>query len=185
MNWNDYFLEIAEVVAAKSKDPHTKIGAVIVGPERQIVSTGFNGFPRKIAEVDWRLERPIKYNFMVHAEMNAIYNAARHGIPLRGCHMFVTGLAPCSKCAMGIIQSGIESVLGAAPAPGPSGKWEEDAIFAQDLFLEAGIRLGGIQSHPQTPYVPLFGAHDIAHSPDALRRLQDVGPSKQPENSTL
>lgn len=180
--WNDYFLSIAEAVATKSKDPITKVGAVIVGPDRQIVSTGFNGFPRNIEEVDWRWQRPIKYNFVVHAEMNAIYNAARHGIPLRGCHIFITGLAPCSKCAMGIIQAGIESVLGAAPAPGPSGKWEEDAILANDLFREAGIQLGGIQSPPRIPYVPVFDGHDIAHSPNALWRLQDVGPSKQPES---
>ena len=84
MNWTEYFLNIAETVKLKSKDKRTQIGAVIVGRDNEIVSTGYNSFPRGIDdEVDERQVRPEKYYWIVHAEMNAILNAARIGVVQR------------------------------------------------------------------------------------------------------
>ena len=78
MTWNEYFLNIAEAVKLKSKDQRTQIGAVIVGQDKEIVSTGFNSFPRGINDfVEERQQRPEKYFWMEHAERNALYNAAR------------------------------------------------------------------------------------------------------------
>ena len=70
VSWDSYFISIADTVRSKSKDTSSKIGAVIVGPEKQIISTGFNGFPRGIDEVTdmSRWERPVKYQFVEHAE---------------------------------------------------------------------------------------------------------------------
>jgi dCMP deaminase len=73
MNWTNYFLNIAEAVKEKSKDQRTKIGAVIVGKDNEIVSTGYNSFPRGIDDdVEERQQRPEKYFWFEHAERNAI-----------------------------------------------------------------------------------------------------------------
>lgn len=143
MNWDSYFLDIAEVVRQKSKDNSSKIGAVIVGLDNQVVSTGFNGFPRGIEEDDpARWERPIKYQYVAHAERNAIYCAARTGVALRGCTLYLVGMGPptypCVECAKAIIQSGITRVVGKGYKPVPE-SWVEDLKFAGALLLEAGI----------------------------------------------
>jgi len=110
ISWDDYYMEIVQAVAQKSKDRSVKIGAVIVGPDHEIRSTGYNGFPRKVSDTDEsRHQRPEKYNWTEHAERNAIYNAARCGIPLKGCILFTQWL-PCNDCARAIIQSGIIGV---------------------------------------------------------------------------
>lgn len=145
MDWATYFLNIADVVRLKSKDPSTKIGAVIVGPENQIVSTGFNGFPRGVNEtLQSRWERPAKYQWIEHAERNAIYNAARHGIPLRGCRMYLVGMGPptipCTDCARAVIQAGIKTVIGRAYKE-TSDTWAEDIRVAQNMLSEAEVKL--------------------------------------------
>lgn len=148
MNWDDYFLTIAETVRLKSKDPSTKVGAVITGPEKQIISTGFNGFPRGVNEhAGYRWERPLKYKFVEHAERNAIYNAARHGTMLRGSTLYLVGMgpptAPCIECTKAIIQSGIIRVVGSAFKPLTTGEgvpaWVDDLQFSLELLKEAGV----------------------------------------------
>lgn len=131
-----------------SKDPSTKVGAVIVGPDREIRSTGFNGFPRGIADTDERLnDRDIKLSLVVHAEMNAILNAARIGVSLKGCTLYLTatddsgavwGGAPCTRCAVEIIQSGITEIVSRPFKLVPS-RWEESVKTARMLLEEAGI----------------------------------------------
>jgi dCMP deaminase len=144
MDWDRYFIEVAEVVSRKSKDPSSQIGAVIVGPERQIISTGFNGFPRGIDEGDaTRWERPAKYMWVEHAERNAVYNAARHGIALRGCTLYLYGfgpiVVPCTECSKALIQSGIVEIVGYA-AKTHTG-WDENLKFSEALLDEAGIKV--------------------------------------------
>jgi dCMP deaminase len=141
--WDQYFIDIANAVRTKSKDPSTTIGAVIVGQENQIVSTGFNGFPRFIDETDSsRWERPIKYAFVEHAERNSIYNAARTGVSLMGCTLYLVGMGPpsvpCTECAKAIIQAGIVRVCGKAYKPMPDA-WSDDFAFSEALLAEAGV----------------------------------------------
>ena len=93
MDWDEYFIKIAETVRLKSKDPSSQIGAVIIGLENQIISTGYNGFPRKVGEQEERWQRPLKYEYVCHAEVNSIYNAARHGIALRGTTLYLVGFS--------------------------------------------------------------------------------------------
>lgn len=143
--WDNYFLDIADVVRRKSKDPSTQIGAVIVGRDRQIVSTGFNGFPRNIDESDpARWERPIKYQFVEHAERNAIYNAARTGVSLKDCTLYLIGMGPpctpCTACAKAVIQSGVTRVVGRS-YKALSKTWVNDFTFATALLQEAGVTL--------------------------------------------
>lgn len=110
MNWHSYFFEIINIIAKKSKDPSTKVGCVIVSDINEIVSSGFNGFPRGVNDkLKNRYERETKLLLTEHAERNAIYAAARRGIPLQNCRMYIDWY-PCADCMRGIIQSGINNI---------------------------------------------------------------------------
>ena len=110
--WDIRYLELAERVASWSKDPSRQIGAVAVGSKGQVLAQGFNGFPRGIIDTADRYNnREIKYKYVVHAEMNVIYNATYNGVSLDGSTLYVSGLPVCSDCAKGIIQVGISRVV--------------------------------------------------------------------------
>jgi len=112
MKWNNRYIAIAKEVASWSKDPSTQVGAIIVGSKGQILSQGYNGFPRGILDDQDRLNlREVKLSLMVHAEMNAIYNATYSGVCLDGSTLYVYGLPICSECAKGIIQVGISKIV--------------------------------------------------------------------------
>lgn len=109
-DWNTWFLEGVYWVASKSKDPKTKIGAIIV-KDKHIVSTGYNGLPIGVDDrITARTERPEKYKWFEHGERNAIYAAAKFGISTEGAILYTNAL-PCADCARGIIQSGIKTVV--------------------------------------------------------------------------
>ncbi len=111
MNWDDYFMSMAYLVASKSKDERTHVGAVVVGPNNEIKTTGYNSFVRGLDDnVKERQEKPEKYYWFEHAERNAIYNATLIGTSLKGCKMYTNGV-PCMDCARGIVQSGILEVI--------------------------------------------------------------------------
>ena len=188
-SWDHFFIKMAMHISSKSKDPSTKVGCVIVGPDNEVRSTGYNGFPRGVVETVtqeipypvglekdamsgdyWvqssdgklfnigipeaterrgafdiplpgedfteklmdiamqhehfqqkpecalhpeRWERPLKYDLVEHAERNAVYNAARVGVPLKGCRAYLNWEPlPCKECAKGFIQAGIIEVIG-------------------------------------------------------------------------
>ena len=110
MNWDEYLMGFARHASLKSKDPSTKVGAAIVAPDHGLICTGFNGFPSGVLETPERWERPEKYNWVVHAELNAILHAAKHGKKLDGSTLYST-LLPCDRCAMHIHQVGIKKVV--------------------------------------------------------------------------
>jgi len=129
---------MAKQVSTWSKDPSRQIGAIAVD-DRTVVAQGYNGFPRGIRDTDKRLEdRDIKYKFVVHAEMNVIYNATYNGVSLDGCSLYVWGLPVCSECAKGIIQTGITRVV--MPTQEIPEHWVESWTLTQILFNEAGIK---------------------------------------------
>lgn len=141
--WDAYFMEMALLVASKSKDRSTKVGAVIVGPDNEIRSTGYNSFPRGINDdVEERHVRPEKYLWTEHAERNAIYNAARAGIPTKGCRMYTntssTLAGVCMDCARAAVQAGITEVV--HQPPGHNTRWGDECQKAHELFAEAGVR---------------------------------------------
>jgi dCMP deaminase len=139
INWDARFLELASHIASWSKDPSTRVGAVIVSPNRQILSIGYNGFPRGIDDSEFRLDdRPVKYSYTVHAEMNAIYNATLNGVSLAGSSLYVSGLPVCSDCALGIIQVGISRVIMPEMEHVPP-KWGLSFVQTSSLFEEAGV----------------------------------------------
>lgn len=143
MEWINYFLGIAEQVKLKSKDESTQIGAVIVGKDREIRSTGYNSFPRGLDDNrPERQERPVKYFYFEHAERNAIYNAARVGIPLDGSSIYLTSGLPCADCARGIINSGIKKVY-CKPVCTTKNKekWVESQEISQKMLEECGVEV--------------------------------------------
>ncbi|CAF2460413.1 unnamed protein product [Rotaria sp. Silwood2] len=107
-NWDEFFMLKVYLTALKSKDPRTKIGAVLVRDRRDLIS-GYNGIPEGVQDLRSRFERPTKYMFFEHAERNAIFTAARHGIRTEGATLYVQAL-PCVDCARAIIQSGIKKI---------------------------------------------------------------------------
>jgi dCMP deaminase len=142
-DWDRYFLEICRVVAKRSKDPNTKLGALIVGPAHEIRSTGYNSLPRSISDtVPERLQRPTKYLWIEHAERNAIYNAARMGTPLEGCTIY-SELAPCMDCARAIVQAGIREVILDAERVRKYSSEHYNPHFkmTEELFREAGVKM--------------------------------------------
>ena len=136
--WDLRFLELARHISDWSKDPSTKVGCVVVGPDREIRSTGFNGFQRGIEDDDNRLQnREKKYPMICHAEENAIMHAARIGISLKGNTAYVTW-PPCSRCTRSLIQAGINEVVYPSEVEIPE-RWEEDFSIAMEMMEEAGI----------------------------------------------
>ena len=140
VKWDQRFLELASHIASWSKDPSTKVGCVVVGADREIRSTGFNGFPRGISDDEERLtDRSKKYPLICHAEENAIMHAARIGMPLKDCTAYVTW-PPCSRCARSLIQAGVAEVGGPADCEIPE-RWRDDFESSDGMFREAGIRV--------------------------------------------
>jgi dCMP deaminase len=136
--WDKRYLELAEQVSTWSKDPSRKIGAVAVGSKGQVLAQGFNGFPRGVLDNSDRYEnREIKYKYVVHAEMNCIYNATYNGVSLDGATMYVHGLPVCSECAKGIIQVGIARIV--MPKQDVPDTWYESWKLSMAMFEEAGV----------------------------------------------
>ena len=138
--WDKRYLALAKEVASWSKDPSTQVGAVTVGNKKEVLSQGFNGFPRGIIDSEDRYNnRETKYKYVVHAEMNAIYNATYSGVSLDGAVLYVYGLPICSECAKGIIQVGIKKVI--IEKSKELDNWNESVALSQKMFDEAGVEL--------------------------------------------
>lgn len=118
ISWDNYFMQIAQLSAQRSKDPETIVGACIVNKRNQIIGTGYNGFPRGCNDDNfpWGKENSFlgsKYTYVVHAEANAIINSINLQ-QLQGATIYCS-LFPCNECAKLIIQSGIEEVIYYSP----------------------------------------------------------------------
>lgn len=133
--WDGRFLGLAEQVATWSKDPSTKVGAVITRRDNTVASLGYNGFPRHVDDSpELYADRPTKLMRTVHAELNAILTARE---PLTNCTLYVTPLCPCSTCAAAIIQSGIHRVVYRMDQPRP--EWQASFDETQAMFKEAWV----------------------------------------------
>jgi len=138
MKWDKRFINVAREISTWSKDPSTQVGAVIVNDDRRILATGYNGFPRGIDDNDSRYQnREQKYKLVVHAEMNAIYNATYNGISLNESTLYVWGLPVCSECAKGVIQVGIKKIV--MPNLNFPEHWIESFQKTKEMFSEAGV----------------------------------------------
>lgn len=135
------YMEIAYAIARLSKDRSTRVGALIIGPAKEIRAMGYNGAPRGCRAdepSDIRNVRPEKYFWFSHAELNAITNAARVGTPLDGCTLLVTH-PPCMDCARAIVQAGIKEVITVEQPVEFGERWAEHTIRSHGLLKECGV----------------------------------------------
>jgi dCMP deaminase len=138
--WDKRFIELAKLCGSWSKDPSTKVGAVIVDSDNRIVSTGYNGFPRGIKDCEKKLvDREQKYAIIVHAEMNALAFANKS---VKDCTLYTWPFQPCSRCAGPIIQSGIKRVVSVVQ---DDERWKKNFELARQLFDESGIILEWVE----------------------------------------
>lgn len=134
--WDERFLALAQHVAGWSKDPSTKVGAIIVDSNQRVISLGYNGFARGVDDSPERLSnRDTKYKMTVHAEMNAILFAKTD---LIGTVLYTWPFMPCAHCAAAAIQVGISQVI-APPSSNP--RWTADFTLSKQMFEEAGVGL--------------------------------------------
>ena len=143
ISWDEYFMGVALLAAQRSKDPNTQVGACIVDKSKRILSTGYNGFPQGCSddEFPWNRDEAkgdTKYQFVVHAELNAILNAS--GKNLFGSTVYVA-LFPCNECAKAIIQSGIKEVIYL------SDKYHDtpSTVASRKMLNAAGVKLTQIK----------------------------------------
>ena len=137
ISWDEYFMGVSLLAAKRSKDPNTQVGACIVDNNNIILSTGYNGFPYGCSDDLYPWEREgddTKYNYVVHAELNAILNA--RGKDLKGAKLYVD-LFPCNECAKAIIQSGIAEVVYLYDKYADS----QSTIASKKMLSSAGVKL--------------------------------------------
>lgn len=148
--WDEWFIKMMYLVAEKSKDQKTKIGALLVRNKR-LISVGYNGLPVGCNDtVPERLVRPEKYSWFEHGERNAIYAAAKFGIDTDGTTMYTNG-TPCTDCARAVIQAGVVKVIVhkpyedlssmAARQKSDQSQWKGHNDKSQAMFREAGVEL--------------------------------------------
>ena len=131
-------LDLTEVVARRSRDPNTKVGAVILRSDNTLVSCGYNGFPRGVDD-DPAIyaDKSRKLLRITHAELNAILSSRES---LHNCTIYVSPLHPCSQCAAAIIQSGITKVVARSNMM-HSETWTTSFEEASVMFKEANIQV--------------------------------------------
>lgn len=144
--WDEFYLQMADLIASRSKDKSAKIGAVLV-KDNAVISMGYNGFPRGVNDdVESRHERPAKYLYTEHGERNSILNAARHGVSCAGATMYTQGV-PCADCSRAVIQAGITKLVARWQAnetvfPG----WIETCRIGREMLEEAGVEVTVVPS---------------------------------------
>jgi dCMP deaminase len=132
-------MSLAKAISSWSKDPSTKVGAVAIGDKGQVISQGYNGFPRRFDDSIEKYEnRDTKYKYVVHAEMNCIYHATHNGLSLEGAKLYVYGLGVCHECAKGIVQVGIKEVY-ASCNPESELRWINSFALTKDILKKGGV----------------------------------------------
>lgn len=138
-SWDMWALQLAQFVSTRSKDPSTKVGAVITFPNHRIVSLAYNGLPQRIVDSDERLSnREFKYELIIHAEANAMLFAK---VDMEGAYLYTWPYPPCSRCAAMIIQVGICRVVSPALPSYVKERWGKSCELAEQIFKEAGIEV--------------------------------------------
>ena len=136
--WDERFLSLAHHVSQWSKDPSTKVGAVLVGTDKRQVALGYNGFPPGIADSNFRLaNRDIKMRYIIHAERNVLDNAH---FPSHGATLYVTH-PPCCNCALSIISKGVSRVVSSPVSSDFRTRWGEEMFRSSSILREAGVSI--------------------------------------------
>ena len=139
--WDYRFLELAWVISRWSKDPSTKVGAVITDQKHRVVSMGFNGFARGLNDTVSDMTRERKLLRTIHAEENALLFAHRS---VESCTAYVTHI-PCAKCCAKLIQAGITRIVVAVQEPQFLERWKDDIKETVQMVSESGVQLDILQ----------------------------------------
>lgn len=132
------YSQLTYAISLFSKDPDKKVGSIFLHPKTfQILSTGYNGFPRKVNETKKRWKKPEKYKWVVHSEQNGIYNATLNGVKLKNSILFTTKF-PCNDCAKGLIQADIKQIYTYKPDLKHK-TWGESMKISLEMFKESNI----------------------------------------------
>lgn len=137
--WDARHMALAIHVSAWSKDPSTKVGAVLVGKNQRDIALGYNGFPPGIGDSSERLlDRRVKYLLTQHAERNVLDNAR---FEVSGSTLITTAY-PCVECAKSIVSKGVSRLV-TTPRPAPIGEpsWRDTLEWSENLFREAGLEV--------------------------------------------
>ena len=135
--WNRRFLNLAKLVSTWSKDPSTQTGAVIVRPDRTVVSVGFNGFPKNMPDnSEWYANREEKYSRIVHCEINALLHSYES---LEGYILYTHPFASCDRCAVQMLQAGISHFVFPSIPPPLKDRWEVSLNKTKQYFTECGV----------------------------------------------
>lgn len=138
-NWDKRFLRLAREVATWSKDPSTKVGAVIVDHDRQVVSLGYNGFPPQLDDLEELLiDRQAKLNRTIHAELNAVFNAKRS---VKGCTLYTWPFMTCDRCVIHMLGAGIMRYVAPVTPSEIEERWAESTALAKQHILDSGAAL--------------------------------------------
>jgi len=141
-SWDRLFLEQVYLIASKSKDTSTQMGAGIV-KDKMMLSLGYNGIPRGVSDSVYdRYEKPEKYYWFEHAERNAFYNCSRNGVNTSNSILYTQAL-PCADCARATIQVGVAEVVVHKQFNDyfQNEKWTQSQKRSEQMFFEAGITL--------------------------------------------
>jgi dCMP deaminase len=137
LTWDLRFLTLAKTIALFSKDPSTKVGAVIVRPDKSIVSTGYNGFPRQMEDrAEWYENRTEKYSRIIHAEVNALIQAKQS---IDGCTLYTYPSLCCDRCCVQMIQAGITRFVSVVPLDDIWSRWKDSLIRTRQFIHESEI----------------------------------------------
>jgi dCMP deaminase len=149
------YLKMAYKTAKSSPDPSTQNGAVLVTPSNKILAA-CNDFPNGVVRKNSRLRRPLKYDYIEHAERNVLYEAARIGLATKGSVLYVPWFA-CADCARAIIQSGISRIIGHEKMCAKTPEhWKKSIDKAMIMFNEAGIITEWFSENLDISYQILF-----------------------------
>lgn len=144
VSWDELFMRHVYLIATKSKDPRTKIGAVLV-KDGTIISEGYNGFARGVKDYEERYaDRELKYKFVVHGEANAVLNAVRHGVNTLDSTCY-TQCIPCHDCMKTLIQAGIVKVVVHSEFPSFGAIWAASCKLSVQMCDEAGIHIRAVR----------------------------------------
>lgn len=152
MNWQEYFNNVAHAIALKSKDPSSKVGAIIVDKDNRIVSQGFNGFVAGCDESKMTWDRPMKYALVIHAEANALLHAR---VNLTGAKMYVTH-GPCENCLKHTLQAGIREVYYKDPGIMRDRSTAEQKEAIKRLIEATGAKVVNVDTNEE--YIKEIGA---------------------------
>jgi dCMP deaminase len=135
-NWDTRFLDMAKLVSTWSKDPSTQTGAVIVRPDRTVVSIGFNGFPKNMPDnPEWYANREEKYSRIVHCEVNALIHAFE---PLKNCTLYTYPFACCDRCVVQMLQAGILRFVFPEPTADALSRWGTAFVKTKQYMMDSG-----------------------------------------------